>query len=88
MSRVCASGLFVKGSLRPSGLKREAGCVRGPGQMVLLSRDPDHWVGWRVRCQESEYLMTQFCSNAEHVGRTPHSLLTFLSQSTVVLSRR
>ena len=58
MSKVRASGLFVEGGLGPSGIKREAECVRGPGQMVLLSRDPDHWVGGLVRCQESEYLMT------------------------------
>ena len=25
--------------------------------MVLLSRDPAHCVGWRVRCLEPEYLM-------------------------------
>ena len=73
MSRVCASGLLVEGSLGPSGLKREAGCVRGPGQMVLLSRDPDHWVGWRVRCQASEYLVTYFFSDAEHMGHTVSS---------------
>jgi len=69
VSRVFASGLFGEGCLGPSGLKRGVGFVRGPEQMVLLSRDPDPWVGWRVRCQEPEYLMTQFFSNAEHVIR-------------------
>ena len=58
MSRACATGLFVEGGLGPSGMKQEAGCVRDPGQMVILSRDLDHRVGWLVRCQASEYMVT------------------------------
>ena len=58
MSRVCFWGLFVEGTLGPCGMKREAGYVRVPVQMVLQSKDPDQWVGWLVRCQESEYLVT------------------------------
>ena len=55
---VCA----VCGSLGPSCLQREDGVLPGPGLLVLLSRDSGHrprsLVGWRVRCQESYYLMS------------------------------
>jgi len=37
--------------------------------MLLLSRDPDDWVGWLVRCQEPEYLMGWIVQQGGKCGR-------------------
>jgi len=88
VSRACALEVFTEGTLGNSALKRQAGCVRGPGQAMLLSRGPRSVGGLACALPRIKVSGDLIFGDAEHVERTSHSLLIFFPQPTVVGSRR